>query len=283
MDMAEKNPTQQPGRVKADLHSVHETLLLPLWCRAEAAERDGAAFSDAQAVGMVRRLDYDFSRFRSKIRRFFVVMLAARAKEQDEIIGGFLREHPGASVVNIGAGLDTTFYRVNNGKVRWYDLDVPDVMNLRRALLRQSPQVCPIARSMFDPGFPEEIVPPEDGILFLASGVLMYFPEEEIRLFLARIATRFPGCEIVFDALTPFGVWVANRMLRRSGISNAEIRWGIPGAADMERWEPGIRIKERFPVCCKISPRGRFGLLSSALIRLNRILRVYTLNHIQAG
>lgn len=281
MDSLELHSFQPSGCVKANLHNVHETLLLPLWCRAKAAELSSDKFNDFQAIQMVHRIDYNFSRFHAKIRKFFIVMLAARAKEQDGIIRRFLLEHPHATIVNIGAGLDTTFYRVNNGTVQWYDLDVYDVIDLRKTLLRQDPQIHYIARSMFEPDFLEEIAPPEDGILFLISGVLMYFKEPDIRLFLKRIADRFPGCEIAFDTLTPFGVSIANRIIRKSGISNARIQWGISSVNNIKKWDSRFLVKEQKPVCYSVFPYRRFGFLSCALILLNRLFHVYTLNWIQ--
>ncbi len=281
MDKSEMKLHFQTHGVKPNLHNVHETLLLPLWCRAAATELNSTAFKDFMAIQMIRRIDYDFSRFRMKIRKFFIVMLAARAKEQDEIINRFLSEHPRATIVNIGAGLDTTFYRVNNGTIKWYDLDVSDVIALRKVLLQPSPQIHYIAKSMFDHGFLQEITPPEDGILFLVSGVLMYFTETEIRSLLESITAGFPGCEIAFDALTPLGVSVANRMIHKAGISNAVIQWGIPNVKIMEYWNAGIRVKKQLPVCCSISSCRQFGVLSTAFIHLNRILHVYSLNRMQ--
>lgn len=264
-------------RVEVNLHNVQETLLLPLWCRAQAALLDDVSFTDFQAVQLVRRLNYDFSKFRARIRRFYIMLLAARAKEQDEMIRSFIEKHPRAVIVNIGAGLDTSFYRVNNGTIRWYDLDVPGVIELRRILLPPNPQVCCIAKSIFDPKAFGKIAPPEDGILFLVSGVLMYFSEPEVRALFQDLTAGFPSCEIIFDALTPFGVLVANRMIRKSGISGAKICWGI-SAGGLRNKRFGISGKKRLPVCRTDSSCLRFGIFSAVLAFLNGVLKVYTLN-----
>ena len=122
-------------KIRVDLRDVHETLLLPLWGRAEEAKMKEPVLKDRRAEELVSRLDYDFSKFRSQLRQFQILALAIRAREFDSIIRDFIQQHPYATVVNIGAGLDTTFSRVNNGRIRWYDLDVPQVIHLRGELI----------------------------------------------------------------------------------------------------------------------------------------------------
>lgn len=269
------------NKTEANLHNVHETLLLPLWGRAKAAEMESPVLKDAQAGRLVRQLDYDFSKFNTGIQDIHVLILAIRAKEMDGMIRDFIQLHPHATIVNIGAGLDTTFYRVNNGNIKWYDLDVPDVMNLRRTLLEPSAQVHPISKSMFDPSFLEEISEPEDGVLFLVSGVLMYFPEEQVRTFLATLVSRFPGGEAVFDTMTPFGMFAANRMIEQSGIAGAQMQWCISDVRDMERWQPKMTVLEHFPVCARTRSLLAWGLPTAFLISLSNRLPVDVLNHIR--
>jgi O-methyltransferase involved in polyketide biosynthesis len=36
--------------------------------------------------------------------------------------------HPEGLVVNLGAGLDTRFYRLDNGTITWIDIDLPEVV-----------------------------------------------------------------------------------------------------------------------------------------------------------
>jgi len=78
-------------------------------------------------------------------------------------------KHPRASVVNIGAGLDTTFYRVDNGLIHWYDLDLPAVFDIRRRLLPEPDRVTYIAKSFLDPSWPRTSHT-EDGVFMIAGG-----------------------------------------------------------------------------------------------------------------
>ncbi len=268
-------------KVRVDLRNVHETLLLPLWGRAEETKMRDPVLRDRKAVEIINRLDYDFSSFHSGMKRFTILCLAIRAKEFDSLIRDFIQEHPCATIVNIGAGLDTTFYRVNNGQIRWYDLDVPEVIRLRGELLSENAGQVRIPKSMFDPTFLEDIEPPQDGILFLVGGVLMYFEEERVRSFLTMLSQRFPGGEIVFDAIAPKGIRFSSAMVRKSGIVGAGMKWGLRSARDMERWGIGLRRLESYPLCFRTKIFSSWGLLCGLMLRLNNLLHVITINRIQ--
>ncbi len=265
-------------KVKVDLRSVHETLLLPLWGRAEAAKMKNPVLRDRQAEELVGKLDYDFSKFHSQFRRMQILVLALRAKEFDSIIRDFIQDHPRATIVNIGAGLDTTFYRVNNGSIRWYDLDVPQVIRLRGELLPNSPKADAIPKSMFDESFLDDIESPVDGILFLAGGVLMYFDEPKVRGFLSALARRFPGGEIVFDTIAPSILPMVSRSVRRSGISGAEMKWGIRNTAGMEKWGIGLRLLERYPVSYKTRLYPSWGFPICLFMKFNNAFSLININ-----
>lgn len=267
-------------KIKVSLADVHETLLLPLWGRAEAGRMKDPVLNDRKAGELLDRIDYDFTKFRSRFRRFLILSLAVRAKEFDAILRDFIREHPYATIVNIGAGLDTTYYRVNNGKIRWYDLDVPQVMRLRSRLLPDRPQSESIAKSMFDESFFEDIEPPRDGILFLAGGVLMYFEEERVKSFFGMISRRFPGAEVVFDSISPAAVGPTSRLIENSGIQGARMKWGFRKEKDLEEW--GLVPVEQYPLFSKTRIPVSWGLATGSLMKLNNVFSVLCINRIKA-
>jgi O-methyltransferase involved in polyketide biosynthesis len=135
-----------------------------------------------------------------------------RAKQFDDKIKVYITNHPRASVVNIGAGLDTTFYRVDNGIIHWYDLDLPAVIDVRKQLLPEPDRVMYIAKSLLDPSWCEDIKYTEDGVFMVAGGVLPWFNKSEIEQFFSMLADNFPGSEIVFDAVSRsdngVGAWI---------------------------------------------------------------------------
>ena len=122
--------------VSQTLSGVSETLLITLYLRAMESQRPDALIKDEKAMELVTRMSYDFDRVRqiplSEANKLVIIL---RNREFDRYARDFLRRHPDAVVVHIGCGLDSRFERVDNGQVEWYDLDFPDVIELRRKLL----------------------------------------------------------------------------------------------------------------------------------------------------
>lgn len=106
------------------LGAVQETLLLPLWGRAEETQKNNPLLIDKVAVSIVKDIDYDFSKVNKNISVLSCLSWVARSIYFDKEINYFLDKYPDCSIVNIGCGLDTTYDRVDNGKVYWYDLDL---------------------------------------------------------------------------------------------------------------------------------------------------------------
>ena len=182
-----------------------------LWGRAQLSKKYSSLFYDAKAVELAEKIDYDFSTSEVPFRRHFGFNVSLkgnlppfglpplRAKKFDEKIKTYIAEHPRASVVNIGAGLDTTFYRVDNGTIQWYDLDLPDVIEIRRQLLPEPDRTTYIAESLFDPIWCKDIKHTEGGVFMVAGGVLPFFEESQVKQFFSMLADNFPGGEIIFD------------------------------------------------------------------------------------
>ncbi|HEX9014291.1 MAG TPA: class I SAM-dependent methyltransferase, partial [Anaerolineaceae bacterium] len=159
----------------------------------------------------------------------------------------FLRRNPDGLVVHIGCGLDTRFERVDNGRVQWFDLDLPIVMDLRTKLLRhENPRYHALSASIFDDTWHEEIdrCGPRPK-MFVAEGVLPYFHESEIKNLFLKLRDRFPGAELVCDAQSPFIIWADNLHLAASGVS-ARLHWGLRNPKDVESWGQGLRLIEEF-------------------------------------
>lgn len=177
------------------LGEVQETLLIPLYGRARDAHRRRSVLSDAKAAELVEAIDYDFEKFRGPSLSGSVL----RASIFDSFVRGFLAEHPDGTVVDLGCGLSTRFERLDNGKVRWFDLDVPDTMDLRRRFFSDTDRYTTIAGSIFDTEWFEQVRAPGRPVLLLSEAVLLYFPDEQVRATLSRWVDEFPDTPVAFD------------------------------------------------------------------------------------
>jgi O-methyltransferase involved in polyketide biosynthesis len=248
--------------MKIDLNSIEMTLLFPLWGRAKLSREHNPLLNDIKAIELVEQIDHDFSTFdripfqTSTALHVNVddtadlacnLVYVARAKQFDDKIQAYITEHPRASIVNIGAGLDTTFYRVDNGTIHWYDLDLPAVIDVRKQLLPEPDRVTYIAGSLLDPSWCDDIEHTEDGVFMVAGGVLPYFEELEVKHFFSSLADNLPGTEIVFDVTSKLSALTGNLNLWKMGIEGVHIKWTVNDANDMTQWDTRVRVIEQFP------------------------------------
>jgi len=100
------------------------------------SQRPDAIMKDEKAVALVTRMSYDFDQVRKiQITEGNKVARIMLTREMDRYVRDFLGRYPEAVVVHFGCGLDSRFERVDNGRVEWYDLDLPDVIGLRRKFI----------------------------------------------------------------------------------------------------------------------------------------------------
>lgn len=232
-----------------ELGPVQKTLLLPLWGRAVETNKARPLLVDQTAAAILAKLDYDFSTIARNISPISQLAWIARSLRTDRTIRDFLNRHPGATMVNLGCGLDTTFERVDNGRLRWYDLDLPDVITLRKQFIQESARRQFIPCSLLDDAW-MRCVPPSGAVFLVASGVLYYFEEAQIKALLIRLADTFPGCEILFDACSPRGLRMANKKVIKAGgmDESAVLKWGIRRAAEMQSWDDRIAVVAEYPL-----------------------------------
>src|SRR5512136_2103968 len=159
-----------------NLNEVSQTLLIPLYFRAMESQRPDALIRDPKAVELVGKLDYDFSGVQ-KMKNEQVNFLL-RMREFDRLAKAFLAEHPDGVIVDLGCGLDTRFERVDNGQVEWYGLDLPEVIELRKDLLEETPRSHFIGCSVLDFSWMNALSDQVNkAFLFLAEAVLVYLKE----------------------------------------------------------------------------------------------------------
>ncbi len=203
----------QQHNVKINLSGISKTLLFPLWGRVRLSKEHNSLINDVKAIEIVEKIDHDFSSYGMfPFESCLPFPFALRAKHFDDKVKQYISKYPHASIVNIGAGLDTTFYRVDNGLIHWYDLDLPNVIELRKLLIPETNRTTCIAKSFLDPSWCADIKRKEEGVFIIIGGVLMYFEELQIKKFLSLLADNLPGAEIVFDVPSKLdnhiGAWI---------------------------------------------------------------------------
>ncbi len=264
--------------IEVRLDDVPETLLLPLWGRAALTRSGNRILSDPAAVEIVDRLQYDFSKIAADLDYSKNLTWIARARQLDDVIAGFASRQPGCTVVNLGAGLDTTFSRVDDGRMLWVDLDLPEVVAIRRRLVPERERARCVAATLLEPAWMDRVEAAPEGTLFVAAGVLFYFTEAQVKDLLRGMAGRYPGAELAFDAMSPRAVERVNCMLERVGMEGAVMRWGLGDAKVLETWGAGLTVLDQYEYFRGLDLAG-IPLSARIMTLVNRVLRVMTIVH----
>ncbi|GAB7038494.1 class I SAM-dependent methyltransferase [Catenuloplanes niger JCM 9533] len=225
------------------LTEARETLLVTLYGRALDARAAHPVLGDTMAAEAVDAIDFDFRRTHLTPRTAPTV--AVRAKFLDGWVREFLREHDGeATVLHLGAGLDSRVWRIDPGPgVTWFDVDFPEVIEIRRALFPERPGYRMIGVSVTDDDWLAQI-PTGRPTLAIAEGLSMYLTEEQGLTLLRRITDRFNGgTTIAFDAFNRLAIRTqrTNPAVRMSG---ATLHWSVDHPRELVRDVPGLRLRD---------------------------------------
>lgn len=265
---------------KIKLGSVQETLLLPLWGRAMEFKNENPKMVDKKAWEIIKSIDYDFSKIENKINKISQISWVVRSLHIDRVIKDFISRFPDAVIVNIGCGLDTVYERMNNNKIMFYDIDLPDVVELRKKFFEDNEKRKTLAISFLDNKF-IDLFDKNMPVLFISGGVFYYFEEAKIKNFFKALAEKLTYCEIYFDALSSIGMKAANKKVLEAGEmnENAVCRWSVKSIQKFERWDNRIKsIKE--PRVYKGMKNG-YPLKIKFALRIIEVLKIMKMVHLK--
>ncbi|MBM6916836.1 class I SAM-dependent methyltransferase [Gemmiger formicilis] len=223
------------------LSEEKETLLIPLFGRAKADLFGLTADPIAQTI--LERVNYDFSKLR--IPPKIQIFMALRSILLDRCVTEFLSNHPGARVLSLGSGLDARCIRTT-GYSLWTDVDFPEVISLRSALLKN---LLPNTVEMIGSSVTEKSwltdMPSDNGpVLVVMEGLLMYLKPEEISELFRSLCEKYPNCTFVFDACSHLTV-KGSRFQPSLSKTKAKIYWGIDSAEEVSAMCPALKLRKK--------------------------------------
>lgn len=226
-------------KIKSKLQNVPETMIIPLRARYLETKQENGIINDPKTIEILDQIEYDFSG-KNEVSIGSQKGVAIRTEILDEQTNIFFSKNSDALIVNLGCGLDTRFHRLDNSSVTWFDLDLPEAIELRKKFFNETDRYKFIAKSVLDFSWTEQM-PKNKPTLFIAEGLLMYFTEVEVKSILKTIAEIFPKSEMIFEAMSPF---VAKRSKQHVDVKkyNATFKWGIKTGKDIEQWNIGVKF-----------------------------------------
>ncbi len=219
-----------------------ETLLFTLYGKALDSASPKPILQDPWAETAVRNIDYDFEKLRVSATES--MLIASRAKQFDLFTTQYISGHPDATVLHLGCGMDSRVFRVNPPEsVHWFDIDYPDVIELRRRLYPEKNRYNMIGSSLTNLTW-LEVLPPNSPVFVVAEGVMMYLTEDIVKKLLNWITGNSSGGQMVFDAWNH----LALRGAQRQGIkgTGASFGWAIDDPQDIRKLDPRLQLIKEY-------------------------------------
>ncbi|MBN2539739.1 MAG: class I SAM-dependent methyltransferase [Deltaproteobacteria bacterium] len=267
-------------KVSTNLGNIQKTLVLPLWGRVVETKKPKPLLIDKTAVQIIQKIDYDFAEIEKSLSVISQLGWIARSYHVDSMTRLFIQKHPTATIVNIGCGLDTTFDRIDNGRILWYDLDLPDVIALRKKLIPANERRILIEDSFLHRDWMAQVKNKEH-VLLIAAGVLYYFEEQQLKKIFAHLLDVFPEGEILFDASSPTGINMANRMvIKASGMDEKSfLKWGIKDAKILESWDSRIKLLNQYAMFHNL--KNNFSFKGKIMAWMSDMLKIQYMVHLK--
>lgn len=258
--------TTTPSSAQAvlDFSNVETTALLTLYARARESSSPDPILADPCAEQIVAQIDARLAgsqdrlahHLRShKVDPLLAVHIALRARQYDRYAQEFLSRHPAGVIASLGCGMDTRFQRIDDGRLTFFDIDLPEMIRLKRSLLAETPRYRMIAASVFDAAWMEPVAAAAAGgpVLLLAEGLFMYLDPDKVRELVLQIQVRFPGAELVCEvankqfASGAFKKMTAMKLQRRHKLGKGTaFSFGMASPDEMQTWGAGIQFIDRW-------------------------------------
>lgn len=232
--------------INVSFTGVQETLLLTLYTRAMDSRSKYPILGDKKAEEIVKHLDYDFQKLKVPQKESFGG--AIRAKILDDCTAAFLMEHSDAMVLDLGCGLDSRRERVDPPKsIRWFDIDYPNVIEVRRHFYHEDDGYQMIGASLTDPNFLDAI-PMNRPAIIVADGLLPFLTEDEIKRLLRRLTAHFSSGQLAFNGYSKLAsrLIASHPSIKAIGIVPASP--GFDDPHEPEKWNPRIKLIEALSI-----------------------------------
>jgi O-methyltransferase involved in polyketide biosynthesis len=236
------------GKLENNLEGVPETLLVPLWARAVENKHSNPIIKDDKAIEIMKHINYDFNKLNEDDKNWPTqISVVVRTELLDKALTSFINKNPDGIIINIGCGLDTRFSRLDNGRIHWFDLDLPEPIKIRKQFFRETNRYKMISKSVFDYSWINEIKV-DKPVLIIIEGVLMYFTEQQVNELFNKLVSSFKSAEMLIEITNPHLVKQSKEedLINKQYKINAILKWGIKNGKVIEKLNNNIEFIEEW-------------------------------------
>lgn len=216
---------------------IQETALITLAIRASETARPNARIKDAKAKEIIDTLGVDVSKYDPFMSHEGVV---ARTIMYRDTLQELLNRHPEAVCINLGCGFDDKFSQVDNGRLQWFDVDLPDQIAVRRKVYQDRERCMMLDGSALDGAWTKQL-PKAEMYIIVMEGVLEYFFKEQVKTCLNMLCDSFPHGYLLAELHSPF---LEKHGKHHDAVrhTNATFGWGTKSGMEYLALEPRMKL-----------------------------------------
>jgi len=211
-----------------NLEGIEKTMLLTVYTKAKHSKEKNHKFFDKKAIEVISKIDYDFTVANKD--KFMQTGVIGRTIVLDDMVNDYIGKCPDCTIVNIASGMDTRFYRLDNGKIRWYNVDLKNSAKFRLQYLPDEDRIKTLAYSAMNPEWAGEIEKGEN-MLFIIEGLTMYLTQKDNSDILRIIDENFDSCTVFTEIMPP--VSVENVKEASVEETNSKFIWGLENGSEL--------------------------------------------------
>jgi O-methyltransferase involved in polyketide biosynthesis len=262
-----KKVKSYPGVDK--LKEVETTLFIPLLIKAKDFDKKNPVINDRYPKSIVSMLNLNNNEY--KINKYSAAVSLFRAKKFDSYVREYMNIHPGGLVVETGSGLDSRFYRVDNGKIRWINIDLPGVISLRKKIFGNNNRVTemdtPLEKINWNSIYKKYPTP-----LFIAEEVLMYIERKEVIELLKKLGGIFHNSTMCFDIIPDF--LAKSQSFKALKSHDVLFKWGLNKIEDLINQENGCKLIEEWRYFDKFEKRCGIANIFRLIPAINNLFKI---------
>ena len=238
------------------LSDVSKTAIVTLRCHAIESKKAKPLIDDPMAEYCLENLilcaakDEKALLFERKLSSRLSMHIALRARKYDALINDFISKNPGCTVVNLGCGFDTRYWRIDHAHCKYLELDLPEIIELKKDALQGQLSYELIPCSVLDTAWIDRVTSQGNrNFLLAAEGLLMYLPQAEVINLFKTFSEKFYRSQIVLEVVTEkytHGIWkkiVIGKTKRELGFdAGSAYAFGVQRAAELETYGKGIKV-----------------------------------------
>lgn len=176
-------------------HKIPSHLLQPMWLRSRESLIDNGLIYDPIAAAACQHCHLSSECLSGDIDQK-QLLHATLTVQCDQQVAQFLKRHPSGWVVNVGAGLDTRFYRLDNGLCHWLELDINENLLWRQKLFHTNERYYVRCGSAIEHAWIHDLpVPSNVPVMIVCEQALLECDELQLAKFIQLLGRRFQHAE----------------------------------------------------------------------------------------